>query len=239
VSWDATFTGAFLKNRVTDLGDVPSVNLNGTDQQARVGHTLGGYWARSINGWNDANGDGIVIGSELEISDTLEFQGPHLPTRELGLNTGISLFRNRVRLMTQLDYRGGHLVYNLNTDFRCRSSQNCLELYDNNTPLDERIRAAGLIDAGAKNTKVGYYENGKFLKLREIALTFQAPENWGSFIGFDQLSLTVSARNLHTWTGYTGLDPELNGQGQNNFAQREFFTQPPTRNISARLNVAF
>jgi TonB-linked SusC/RagA family outer membrane protein len=239
VSWDATFTGAFLKNEVTDLGDVPSLNLNGTDQQARVGTALGGYWARSINGWTDANGDGIVIGSELNISDTLEFQGPHLPTRELGLNTGISLFRNRVRLMTQLDYRGGHLVYNLNTDFRCRSSQNCLELYDNNTPLDERIRAAALMDAGAKNTKVGYYENGEFLKLREIAVTVQAPERWGSSFGFDQLSLTVSARNLHTWTGYTGLDPELNGQGQGNFAQREFFTQPPTRNISARLNVAF
>jgi hypothetical protein len=95
------------------------------------------------------------------------------------------------------------------------------------------------MDAGAKNTKVGYYENGKFLKLREIALTFQAPEKWGSSIGFDQVSLTLSARNLHTWTGYTGLDPELNGQGQGNFAQREFFTQPPTRNISARLNVAF
>ena len=53
-------------------------------------------------------------------------------------------------------------------------------------------------------------------------------------------SLTLSARNLATFTGYSGIDPELNYTGGNsNFTQAEFNTMPPPRILTARLDLRF
>ena len=37
-------------------------------------------------------------------------------------------------------------------------------------------------------------------------------------------TLTIAGRNLHTWTNYTGLDPELNAGAQANFTTTDFLT---------------
>ncbi len=239
LSWDATFTGSFIRNRLLDLGGQAPVNLSGTTQQARVGTPLGAYWARTVTGWTDSDGDGIIEGSEVSITDTLEIQGNTNPTREVSLATGVNLFNNKVRLSAQADYRGGHLLYNLNEDFRCRARVNCVGLYDQNASEFERLRVIALTQAGAKNTADLYIEDAEFFKLREVSATFTAPDSWVRGLRVDRLSLTLSGRNLWTETNYTGLDPELNGQGNGNFAAREFLTQPPTRQFSARLNVGF
>jgi hypothetical protein len=49
----------------------------------------------------------------------------------------------------------------------------------------------------------------------------------------------VSGRNLATWTKYNGIDPEVNGQGENNFAQRDFLSLPSLRSVNVRLNLGF
>ncbi|MEK7381392.1 MAG: SusC/RagA family TonB-linked outer membrane protein, partial [Gemmatimonadota bacterium] len=248
LAWDVTLTGSFIKNRLTDLGGQPPVNLNGSSQQARAPvldvdgrpikeYPLGGYWVKPMT-WND-NGDGLVAQSEIVTGDTLEFLGASQPTREIGLNTSLSLLNNRVRVSAQFDYRGGNYLWNLNEEFRCRSSNNCIGLYDANAPEFERLRAAAITLSAATRSNAGYFEKADFVKLREVSVTFFAPASWNSWLGTDRMSLTVSGRNLAVWTDYTGLDPELNGQGNGNFAQREFLTQPPTRNISARLNLSF
>jgi hypothetical protein len=45
------------------------------------------------------------------------------------------------------------------------------------------------------------------VKLREISATYSLPE-WLS--GLSRASVTLAARNLHTWTNYRGVDPEVN-----------------------------
>jgi hypothetical protein len=47
-----------------------------------------------------------------------------------------------------------------------------------------------------------------FAKLRELSLSYDAPERFAGKVGAKGLSLSVSGRNLHTWTPYSGLDPE-------------------------------
>ncbi len=49
------------------------------------------------------------------------------------------------------------------------------------------------------------FTDGSFAKWRELSLSWMFPGRW---IGAQRGSLTLAARNLHTWTGYTGLDPE-------------------------------
>ncbi len=50
--------------------------------------------------------------------------------------------------------------------------------------------------------------DSKFMKLREVSLSYEAPQRFAARAGASQAGLTLAARNLHTWTPYTGLDPE-------------------------------
>jgi hypothetical protein len=89
-------------------------------------------------------------------------------------------------------------------------------------------------------TNYGYVEDASFLKLREVSLTFFVPDGLASKFRASRMSLTVSGRNLATWTDYTGLDPEINSAGSgSNFGVSEFLTQPPVRYWTARINVNF
>lgn len=244
LSWDATFTGSFIRNRLKSINDstlaVNGINLSGTDQRAVIGTPLGGYWARPIQGFNDVNGNGIIGASEVLIGPKLEFQGSSQPTREISLATGLNLLNSKVRISAQADYRGGSRLYNLNEGFRCQSQFNCRGVNDQTAPEFERLRAqANATAAGALATPVGFFENAEFFKLREVSLTLSAPDSWVRSLRTERISLTLSARNIWTETNYSGLDPELNGQGNGNFAQREFLTQPPPRQFTARLNLGF
>jgi hypothetical protein len=91
-------------------------------------------------------------------------------------------------------------------------------------------------------TAWGYIEDGEFLKLREVAVTYSLPDRWAGMFGAERASLTVAGRNLHTWTAYSGVDPEVNQVGQaafNGFAVRDFLTQPPIRSFIVRANLTF
>ena len=48
-----------------------------------------------------------------------------------------------------------------------------------------------------------------YVKLRELSLSYDVPELITSRIAAHNLTLTMSGRNLHTWSPYTGLDPEM------------------------------
>ncbi|MGH7446820.1 MAG: hypothetical protein ACRELT_04630, partial [Longimicrobiales bacterium] len=91
------------------------------------------------------------------------------------------------------------------------------------------------------NTPAGFMEDASFVKLREISLELMAPEAWASrFFNASAASITISGRNLATWTDYTGLDPEINFAGSgSNFTTAEFLTQPPARYFTARVDVTF
>jgi TonB-linked SusC/RagA family outer membrane protein len=53
-----------------------------------------------------------------------------------------------------------------------------------------------------------FVRSASFAKLREVALSFDAPQRFAGRVGAKELGLTVTARNLHTWTHYSGIDPE-------------------------------
>src|SRR4029078_12892147 len=47
-----------------------------------------------------------------------------------------------------------------------------------------------------------------FVKLREVAAQYTLPRRVTGFLGGRDATIGVSARNLHTWSSWTGLDPE-------------------------------
>jgi TonB-dependent SusC/RagA subfamily outer membrane receptor len=60
-----------------------------------------------------------------------------------------------------------------------------------------------------------YVEDGSFVKLREVSATYTFTQPIVRRYFSDGIELTVSGRNLYTWTDYSGYDPEGNLFGQN------------------------
>jgi len=68
---------------------------------------------------------------------------------------------------------------------------------------------------GGQDARV-YVQDGSFVKLREVTLSYALPQQWiGRLFGNSVRSarLSVSGRNLATWSGYWGSDPEVNNFG--------------------------
>lgn len=76
-----------------------------------------------------------------------------------------------------------------------------------------------------------FTEDGSYVKLREIALSYTVRNNFIRRFGLSNVQLIFSARNLHTWTDYTGYDPESNRRQASNQRDSDYFNQPQTRSF--------
>jgi TonB-dependent starch-binding outer membrane protein SusC len=230
---DATAWGN--RNRVLTLGKgiAPIIfGLGGATQRIAPGFAAGAYFQRPYT-YADANGDGIIALGEVTLGPSSVFQGQPFPDHGGTFSTEVTLF-GRLTLYGLLDGRFGNKLFNSTEQFRC-GLVNCRGINDPKAPLSEQAAAV----ANILGSQAGYMEDGSFVKLREVSLTYAAPASWAASIHAQTLSITLSARNLKTWTSYKGVDPELNEAGQNNFTTADFLTQPPVRYFIARLNISF
>ena len=236
-AWDLGLAGSVYDNSLAEIGQGVGEIIFGFGLQRHVqGYPLGGYWARPITGFADANGDGIIAADEVTVADEAAFRGRALPNKEASLNSTIALFNDRVRIGTQFDYRGGNYIDNAIESFRCTPVLNCRGLVDRTAPLEEQARAQAVYNEA---TEWGYFEPGWFIKLRELSLTFNAPDRWARRFRASRLSITLAGRNLWTIDDYSGVDPEVNAFGQDNFATSDFESQPQVQYYTVRLNVGF
>jgi len=235
IRWDLNLAGSVNSNEVMELGE--GVEPIGTTVKHIEGFPAGGIWEKPILSYSDANGDGVLGRDEIVVGDTMEYVGPGMPTRELTLSSSVTLW-DRVRIYGLLDYRGDYILYNNTERFRCNFSV-CRALQDPSTPFEDQARAVANRFHSTPTT-VGYREDASFLKFREVSMSFFVPEEWASKMRASRAVFTITGRNLHTWTDYTGLDPELNSSGAaTNFGTSDFLTQPPLRYWTARLTLNF
>jgi TonB-linked SusC/RagA family outer membrane protein len=240
IGLDLTLSGSRNTNKLLELGEGVSPFGGGNNTLNVPGYPIFGYWSRPILGYNDINGDNILSPNEVFVGDTSVFIGSSIPRNELSTNFGLTFFNNRVRLGGQLDYRGDYYANNFTDYFRCTSSSanNCQQLNDPTTPLSEQARVIAGRTATLGATAYGFIEKADFLKLRELSLTYYAPENVARVLRVSRASFTLTGRNLATWTSYTGIDPEVNGGGQSD-APVDFLTQPPVTFWTFRVNLGF
>lgn len=145
--------------------------------------------------------------------------GDFQPDYQMGFNNDFTL--GGLRLSTLLDWRKGGKVINLTNNYFDGSG-----LASDTATSNARFRA---YRAG----QPVYAENGTFVKLREVSLSYALPTSLarGLFLGNGQdVRVEVSGRNLKTWTKYTGLDPEVSNFGSQNIRQAQDVTPfPPSR----------
>jgi TonB-linked SusC/RagA family outer membrane protein len=67
-------------------------------------------------------------------------------------------------------------------------------------------------DANANKLSVSQYENGSFMRLKDVSLAYELPASLKKRLQLNAAKCYVTARNLATVTKYKGLDPELSNQ---------------------------
>jgi hypothetical protein len=145
--------------------------------------------------------------------------GDFQPDFQMGFGNDLDF--GPVRFTSLLDWRKGGKVINLTNNYFDGSG-----LGADPTLGDARFLAY-------RGGQPVYAENGTFLKLREITVSYGLPARLASnlFRGQAQdVRLEFSGRNLKTWTNYTGLDPEVSNFGSQNIRQAQDVTPfPPSR----------
>jgi TonB-linked SusC/RagA family outer membrane protein len=234
VNWESKFGFATLKNRFVDFGGVRT-------QPIYTGFSIANFGLRIAPGTEipqffgtvpsrDASGTLLrnANGSLVVDRDTVYFGGS-LPTKTLSWDNNVTLMKD-LKLGMLLDYQGGHYQFNLTR--RTRTNDGVTqEVVD--PAADQGAREILLSGAGAQ-----WIEKADFLKLREVSLNYTLPERFSARLGSDRITLSVSGRNLKTWTDYTGSDPEVNADS-GDFLLAETNAIPPTRRITTSISFRF
>ena len=139
-------------------------------------------------------------------SASREYAGRSMPSRTASLTSTITLF-DRFRLYGLVDYQGGFKKFNKDWWNRCPwgIDGNCPERVFPNQFDPVRIAEIQIGDIGTSGTAL---EDGSFAKLREVSLAYTLPAALLERTGARQGIISIAGRNLHTWTRYTGFDPE-------------------------------
>lgn len=223
------------RNRITAVPDglPPIVTGNRSTQKSVRGYPLFGYWGRTYR-FDDANRDGIIVQSELTVSDTTEYLGSSLPTRELVLLPHVALLDNRLRLDAQFDSKWGYRKFNNTLRHQCQNSLACRGAMDASASLDEQAAAV----AAQQGVLGGMIVDGAFTRLREVSATLDLPRAWARGVRASRASVAITGRNVALFTKYAGADPEA-VENVLDTGVDEFFSTPPRRVWSLRLNVVF
>ncbi len=215
IGWDVTLGGSLNQNRLVSLAPgVPPINATffPTLLQYRqvAGYPLFGLWAPHLQ-YADANHDGIIEPDEVSESSVYSYVGSSTPTREFTLNTGLSLFGRAVRIGTQIDSRGGYKIQN-KLLAQIEGLPTAAAFNDPHASLHDQARAVESSQT-VRGISDAYFEDGSFVRWRELSVTYFLPDRVIRFLHVRSSSITALGRNLSLWTRYLGADPEVTSVG--------------------------
>jgi len=217
-SWDVSFTLGTNSAKINKLNGVDTTVVVGTATQHRIGYAPFDWFSykvlsaeydpttrRAINAMCDngrgqptpcLNASGGVIAPKV-------FLGHAIPTAEGAFTTTVRFLRN-FSVYAMADYATGYKRLDNNLRIRCQIFYTCAEYLE-----PEKTDPRELVQMQTNGTLRQFVINeAKYVKLREVSLSYDVPTQFAAKAWAKSAGFTVSARNLHTWTPYTGLDPE-------------------------------
>jgi len=240
------------------------IGAGGTTQQ-RVGYPLNDQWYKPYH-YADANGDGIlqactqvsVCTSEVIVDSARVSTGYNVARDLFSIQNGFDLFDRKLRINMMFDYKGGGNIQDGTNNFDCLSNVplSCPESQDPNSPLWKQARAiagtygsivgdtnkvtGAVTNTVTEKTGAGYFMSQQFWKFRELSAAYQLPPRVNRWLrSATGSSMVLSARNIHTWTKFSGIDPELNYGVSGAENQNDFNTAPLPTYYAFRLNLKY
>lgn len=104
----------------------------------------------------------------------------------------------------------------------------------------QRISTAGQNQNDNNRVSSRFIEDGSYLRLKSISLTYNFPKKWLAPLQIQSLSIYGNIQNLFTITGYDGYDPEIGANGQSVILQNiDNYRYPSQRIYTFGLKLAF
>ena len=197
--------------------------------------------------WDDWNGDGVITYAEAkdaegnDICDRHEIGNPN-PDVTLGINLGLS--------WKGLDFAvngAGAFGQQIMRSYRSFSDSwwhnydtTILNRWHGEGTSNDMPRISGTGHANTNYVSTRYMENADYFKIKTITLGYDFKKIWKS-CPLQQLRLYVQAQNIYTFTGYTGLDPEVgNAAGGDGWASGiDLGLYPPSRTYLVGASIKF
>jgi outer membrane receptor protein involved in Fe transport len=218
---DATLNVSHNDNEVVDIGAPPGTPL---DQQFigtaairhQVGYPVGAYWDRRVlSAEFNANGTTTNVmcddgrggatpcydASGAVVAPRVFIGRSDAPNE--GSFSSTATFYNRFRLYALVDWKTGHRQLDNNYRARCQVFRLCM---GNLEPLNHDPVLIAQFDSNVLREFV--YGDAGYAKLREVSASYTLPPAWAGRMRATAATVTLSGRNLHTWTKWTGVDPE-------------------------------
>ncbi|MEY4539387.1 MAG: hypothetical protein RLZZ306_1144, partial [Bacteroidota bacterium] len=171
---------------------------------------------------------------------------PH-PDFNLGINLGFTYKSFQLDLMGQGVF--GNKIFNYVrywTDFPTFAGNRSRDAYQNSWrpgKTDATLAVFGIKEAFSSRPSTYYLEDGTYFRLTNIQLTYNLPRNILSKIGLGNMALYVQGQNMLTFTGYTGLDPEVNLRNYSTGSDRQLGvdegTYPMSRTVLVGAKIGF
>lgn len=258
-SWGTSVNLSKYKNEVEKLNNM--VNFIGGDYRLIEGQPMGVYYGYVVDGifqneaevynhaeqqgkgvgrlkYRDIDGNGVV-----NEKDQCVIGDPN-PDFSLGWNFDFNYKRFTLSAFLTGDF--GFDIYNTTKrqldfmTFGGTSTNRGVSILDAWTPTNTNTSVPALTVTDNNNeTRMSTYfvEDGSFLKLKYVKLSYDFPKEWIKKFGAESLNVYGQIENLFTITGYSGLDPEL-PLGEYG-ARIDSAPYPTARTFSLGLNLKF
>ncbi len=217
LEWTTRAIFTLNRSQVTDLpGEAFNVNTVGFGAGLGAFRIEEGKSATQIVNDFDGDGDFDVVGDGE-------------PDFRVGWSNEIKV--SDFGFFSLVDWQQGSEVVNLTT-----------LLYDFGQVSDDYVGAGERrLERFSMGDMRPYIERATFLKLREVSLYYDVPEVWAKQIGpLSTLRVSLSGRNLLTFTGYRGLDPEVSNFGNQPIGRNyDVAPYPPSRSYWLSVDAGF
>ena len=203
---------------------------------------LGSFWGYISDGvdretgelmYRDFNKDGVISSSDRT------YIGDPNPDFVYGLTNTLRWNGLTLDILVQGSY--GNDIYNVSK----METQGMYDGKNQTTAVLDRWQVPGQITkvpkAGFDMKNSTYFlEDGSYLRVKNIALSYDIPAKLLKNLHLTRLMPYVSATNLITITGYSGMDPEVNQYGNSGSVQGiDWGTYPMSRSFVFGLKAEF
>lgn len=101
-------------------------------------------------------------------------------------------------------------------------------------------RFSNLDSNGNQRMSDRWIEDGSYLRIQNISLTYNLPEKWAKKAFLQSARIYVNVQNVYTFTNYSGYDPEIGAYNQSSLLQNIDRGRYPTpRTYTVGLNLSF
>ncbi len=233
----ATFRSFLTSQDAINLSDPRLAPM--LEDEDRDGDLFDTYLGKPTPDWQGSFGADVTLGRRLNVSALFEYRAGNYSVNDL---TGA--------------FRNAHPVVGRNTLETAEVESTLLNPATRTDP-DARMAAAMTwatqLAALDPFPGLNQIEPGDFVRWRELSVTYRVPDAFAGRLRTEDLSVTLSGRNLAVWTRYPGTDPEASeesrcgggGEGGPNAIQCNFlgatdtFTMPLQRRFALSVRVVF